>query len=214
VTVVPHQGASAVQTRLRDAASELIRSDDLLDARHSYRIVPLSAPPGAVLRAGGETLHAPWLLPQSGELTALACGVCTLGPKLEQCVSELFAQRRVSLALALDQLGNELLFAVCRRLQDRMLAQATRRGLTMAGELRPGDPGLALDAQTAVLRLADAHRIGVSLSCRQFMRPLKSTSMVLGVGVDLPPARWSRCDDCPSRPKCVVARRADAATLT
>ncbi len=151
------------------------------------------------------------LLPESGKLSGIACAVCTLGPKLEQRVSELFARRRVSLALALDQLGNELLFDLCRRVQDRMLADVARRRLTMAGELHAGDPGLALDAQAAVLRLAHAHTIGVSLTCGQFMRPLKSVSMVLGVGVDLPPARWSRCDNCPSRPKCRLARQADAA---
>ena len=35
-----------------------------------------------------------------------------------------------------------------------MQAEASRRGLTMSGELRAGDPGLALEAQGAVLRLA------------------------------------------------------------
>ena len=29
--------------------------------------------------------------------------------------------------------------------------------------------------------------------------------MVLGIGIDLPPARWSRCDDCPSASKCRMA---------
>lgn len=123
----------------------------------------------------------------------------------------MFARRRASLALALDRIGNELLFALCRLVQDRMLADATCRGLTMAGELRAGDPGLALEAQASVLRLAHAETVGVSLTSGQFMRPVKSISMVLGVGVDLPPARWSRCDACPSRAKCHVARRADAA---
>jgi hypothetical protein len=83
-----------------------------------------------------------------------------------------------------------------------------KRGLMMAGELRPGDPGLALEAQKIVLRLADAKTAGVSLTRGHVLHPLKSTSMVLGVGLDLPPARWSRCDDCPSRPRCQVAGRA------
>jgi hypothetical protein len=72
-------------------------------------------------------LHAPWLLPESGTLTAIACAVCTLGPAFEQRISELFAGRQASLAMALDELGNELLFAVSRRAQDRMLADAARR---------------------------------------------------------------------------------------
>jgi hypothetical protein len=203
---------SALRDRLRHEALALARAEDLVDAAYSYCIVPLDAPAAPMLRAGGETLHAPRLLPESGQLTALACAVCTLGARLEQRVTSLFAARRASLALALDELGNELLFAASRRVQDRMLADANRRGLSMAGELRAGDPGLALDTQAAVLRLAQAGLVGVRVSDDQLMQPLKSVSMVMGVGIALPPAQWSRCDECPRREKCkLVGRVADAA---
>ena len=43
------------------------------------------------------------------------------------------------------------------------------------------------------------------------MYSLKSASMVLGVGIDLPPALWSRCDDCPQRDQCKAVARAAAA---
>jgi hypothetical protein len=203
------------RTRLRAQAMALVRDEALVDAAYSYRIVPLEAPAAPLLHAGGELLEAPWLLPASGELTALACGVCTLGPALERRVSSLFAQRRLSLAMALDELGNELLFEISRRAQDRMQAEVGRRGLSMSGELRAGDPGLALEAQGAVLRLACAGEIGVSVHRDSFlMHPLKSTSMVLGVGVDLPASSWSRCDSCNSRDKCGVRARALAAAAT
>jgi hypothetical protein len=29
--------------------------------------------------------------------------------------------------------------------------------------------------------------------------------MLFGVGVDLPEARWSRCDDCPSLVRCKIS---------
>jgi hypothetical protein len=203
---------SPARTRLRAQALAMARDDALVRAAYSYRIVPLQAPAAPLLRAGGESLEAPWLLPVSGQLTALACGVCTLGPELERRVSELFAQRRASLAMALDELGNELLFDISRRAQDRMQAEVSRRGLTMSGELRAGDPGLALDAQGAVLRLACAGAIGIALGEGFLMHPLKSMSMVLGVGVDLPASAWSRCDTCNSRAKCGMRSRALAAS--
>jgi hypothetical protein len=205
---------SAARTRLRAEALAMARDDALVHAAYSYRIVPLEAPAAPVLTAGGESLEAPWLLPATGQLTALACGVCTLGPALERRVSELFAQRRVSLAMALDELGNELLFDISRRAKDRMQTEARRNGLTMSGELRAGDPGLALEAQGAVLRLAGADSIGISLSEGFVMHPLKSTSMVLGVGVDLPASSWSRCDKCNSRDRCGVRSRALAAAAS
>ena len=75
----------------------------------------------------------------------------------------------------------------------------------LTGELRAGDPGLALKAQQVVLYLAGAEQIGVRLTSTLMMNPTKSTSIVQGVGLDLPPQAWSRCDSCRSRERC--ARR-------
>ncbi|MBK6631414.1 MAG: hypothetical protein IPG33_10410 [Betaproteobacteria bacterium] len=202
VAEAPRDGLSAAGLKLRQRAVELIRVEQLAEAAYSYDIVSLDVPAAETLYAHGEALYAPRLLPESGQLTALACAVCTLGPALETRISSLFTERHASLAMALDSLGNELLMAVSRRAQDRMLADARRRGLTMAGELRAGDPGLALDTQAAVLRLAQSELIGVRLTGGLLMRPLKSVSMVLGVGIDLPPVQWSRCDGCRHRVKC------------
>lgn len=212
VAAAPRAGMSATRLRLRQQAVELVRAEQLADAAYCYDIVGLDAPAADLLHARGETLHAPRLLPESGRLTALACAVCTLGPALETRIGTLFAERRASLAMALDALGNELLMAISRRAQDRMLVDARRRGLTMAGELRAGDPGLALDAQASVLRLAQSELIGVRLAGGQLMHPLKSVSMVLGVGVGLPPVQWSRCDDCPHRAKCGAVSQPEPAT--
>lgn len=202
---------SAVRARLRAEALELVRQETLISPAYSYRIMPLQGRAAPLLRAGGESLEAPWLLPVSGELTALACCVCTIGAQLEQRVSELFGKRRASLAVALDEIGNELLFEVSRRAQDRIQIEVKRDGLSMSGELRAGDPGLALDAQGAVLRLADAQSVGVTVGESLLMQPMKSTSMVLGVGVDLPASAWSRCDQCHSRDRCGARSRALAA---
>lgn len=199
--------------RFRREAIDLVEHESLLNAAYCYRIVPLDEPPSHVLRAGGETLEAVRLVPESGLLTAVAVGICTLGPGLEQRTTALFTERRVSLALALDKLGNELLFALSRRLEDLIVAAAHKQHLTAAGELRAGDPGLPLEAQAAMQRLTGADQIGVSVTQGQVLHPLKSMSMVLGIGIDLPPVRWSRCDDCPSEPKCTMSGRIAAPAM-
>lgn len=205
----PRRPLSPARARLRAEALELVEAEGLGMASASYRFVPLErTEAGGVLCVDGEELPAPWLLPASGELTAVACAVCTLGEALPERASSLFAVRRAALAVELDALGNELLFAAARVLQDRMLADARKQGLTMAGELRSGDPGLALETQATVLRLAEAEAIGVSASKGGMMHPVKSTSMVLGVGLELPDTQWSRCERCPSRPRCGTAAAA------
>src|SRR5450755_886549 len=212
-TIPCADGPLGQRGRYRRDAIELVERENLLNAAHCYRIVPLDEPPSHVLRAGGEALEAIRLVPESGQLTAVAGGICTLGPALERRATALFVERRISLALALDRLGNELLSALSRRVQDRIVSEARKVGLTAAGELRAGDPGLPLAAQTAVHRLAGADTIGVSVTQGQVLHPLKSMSMVLGIGIDLPAAHWSRCDDCPSAPRCRMSGRAVAPAM-
>lgn len=206
----PQENRSPVGTRLRGEAIELIKAEDLVDAAYSYNIVALDKPAAATLYLAGETLYAPKMLPESGELTALGCGVTTLGPRLEARVGKLFGEKRGSLAMALDGVANEMLMALDRRIQDRMLSECYRRRLSMAGELRAGDPGLDISAQAAVLRLADARSIGVQVNEHHLMTPLKSTSLILGIGRNLPAVSWSRCDTCPSSAKCNFGRRPQA----
>jgi hypothetical protein len=203
----PPPGLSPVRARLRQAAIALIEAEQLVEAAYSYNIVPLDAPPAATLQAAGETVHAPLLLPASGELTALGCGACTIGPRLGERTTSLFAEKRASLAIALDEVGNEMLFALGRRLQDRMLSETMRKRLSMAGELHAGDPGLDLSAQAAVLRLAEGDKIGMGLHHGHLLTPLKSGSVLYGVGKNLPEVSWSRCDSCPSKEKCSLGRR-------
>jgi hypothetical protein len=207
--IEPGEKRSRSPARFRREAHDLAMCDDLVAPALRFAIVDLDQPAAATLHAGGMHLYAPRLAPEAGELTALACGVATIGARLEQRVSALCAERRVSLALALDELGNRCLYLLSRRLQDRMLAAAHERGLALSGELRPGDPGLALEAHATVLGLANATAIGLTLTDGFLLRPLKSMSMVLGAGRGLPPAAWSRCDDCRSRPKCKFVARAE-----
>lgn len=201
----------SVTARFRTQAIDLVRAEGLGRARIVHRIVDLDAIDGDILVAGGERFQAPRMLPESGELTALAFAAATLGPDVPARISALFAERRMSLAIALDEIANRMLLEASRRLQDMVMAAVKRAGLTMAGELRPGDPGLALAAQPAVLRLAGAAAMGLSTTGSLALHPAKSTTVVYGVGHDLPAVTWSRCDDCRSRPTCRVAREAAAA---
>ncbi len=203
----PPEGMSPVRARLRRDAMAVAEAEDLIEACYSYAIVPLEGWADGRLRAGAECLDAPRLVPASGELTAIGCGVCTVGPRLPARVTALFGERRASLAVALDELGSEMLFALGRRIQDRMLSECYRKRLSMGAELAAGDPGLGLDAQAAVLRLAGAESIGVGLHRGGLLTPLKSASVVFAVGRNLPESSWSRCESCPSRTKCNYGRR-------
>jgi hypothetical protein len=195
---------------LRERALALAAEEELGECRYALRIVPLERNLDGKLTVEGETLFAPRLVPASGELTALGFAACTLGGALEARVRSLFSERRPSLAMALDALGNEMLTVINRRVEERMQARASRLGLDMAGELRPGDPGLGLEAQAAALALSGGAQIGIRLSRRCLLEPVKSTTAILGIGRDLPEASWSRCAECRSRQRCNWARSGSA----
>ena len=206
VAEMPPSGCtSAARRRLWAQAVDLVREENLIDPAYCYTIVSLDSPAShgdQVLKVGGGALAAPRLIPETGQLTALAFNVVTIGRQVEARISSLFAERRAALAVMLDELSNLLLFDVARRAGDRIQADVRRRNLSMAGELHAGDPGLDLAAQAMVLKLAQARCVNVDLSSGQLLRPMKSGSVVYGVGIDLPPATWSRCEECPSRRKC------------
>lgn len=209
-------GDSGTVDSLRLQALQLARRERLVHAAFCWRMVPLDAPPAPpapTLCAGGERLHAPALLPASGTLTALACCACTLGPGLPLRVLELHREHRGGLAAALDALGREMLAAIVRRAHDRIHADTERQGLGVSGELRLDGLGPAAPEQAAVLRLAAADRIGMQNSPAALPPPRSSALFVLGVGTDLPPADWSRCEDCPRCRTCRVVARNRARRL-
>ncbi len=196
------QGLSPIYARQRAKAIALLEEESLLQAAFTFKQLSLDSVDGSQLKIAGSQLDAPLLIPQSGQLTGLCFGACTLGAGLEQRVTELFQQRRASLALALDSLGTELLFDLGRRLHDRIVIDSRRQGLSVGQDLHAGDPGLDLCAQATVLRLADAQKIGINLHNSNLLQPLKSSSVVMSVGYDLPKPNWSRCEHCPSRARC------------
>ena len=137
-------GAFAARERFHREATDLIEREKLIAPAFSFRIAELDAPAADVLHVDGETLYAPRLLPETGELTGLACGVVTLGPALERRVTSLFAEKCYSLALALDDIGNQLLLAATRHAQDRMLGSGAGAEIDHGGRTAAGRSGSCL----------------------------------------------------------------------
>ena len=189
--------------RAREQARAMLEQDRLAAPAVAYRIVRVSRVDGAEIELDGKTIHAPVLTGAGGELQAVAAAVCTLGAAIERRITALFAARQPSLALALEDIGNEMLFRLADRSVATIRRSARRQGYASGNEVSPGDPGLALDLQNTVLELAGAARIAVSAPGAAMLFPVKSLSMLvaLGRGLGSRPAP-GRCDCCPSRDRC------------
>jgi hypothetical protein len=190
--------------KLRREAISLVAAEGLATPAFAYRTTALQNVSGVLFDFGDQQLHAPGLTAVAAGLNAVASVVCTLGPVLEERVSELCNKRRLSLAFALDAVGNELLFYTARRASLAVRGDARAHGWTSGDPLVPGGNGLPLDQQGAVVALAGGAQLGVGVTAQGMLYPVKSRSMVIGVGTGLtakPLLR--RCESCSSRGTCV-----------
>jgi len=198
-------GSSAAETRHRREALAMLAREPLIAPAFIYRIHPARIAGGGMIEVGQATLHAPIIAGEPGDLLAIAAAACTLGAALQERISRLFATRRRSLALALDTIGSELLF----RLTDRSVAairrDARRKGMDMGMEISPGDPGLPLDLQTAVLALAGSCPTHIAVTCAGMLAPVQSLSLLVTLGQNLRRrSAAARCKACPSGDRCTV----------
>lgn len=194
----------------RQAAEVILEYNLLSQPAFSFCTVPVDQVSQGIVVAQGKRIYAPRVIPESGELTSIGCSVCTLGQRISDQITTLFKEKKASLALALDELANRLLFELIRRMLDRMMGQCLREGLDMGVELHPGEPGLTIEALSVVCDIAGAENIGVSVHDGTVMTPIKSRAILVGIGKSFPATLWSRCTECPTRNKCPRGQRKEA----
>ena len=197
--------ATDAALKARQESLSLIAAESLIAPKCSYRTIAVrkTCEPSAELVLGDATLQTTGFAAISSQLTGVSAVACTLGPALEQRISALCAERRLSLALALDDLGNELLIYAVRLAVLKIRGEARRLGCSTGNTLTPGGRGLSLDQQAKVIDLAGGGQIGVTVTHQGMLFPVKSRSMLVSVGQGLAaqPLR-RRCDTCSSRERC------------
>ncbi len=194
--------AGTVQ-KTRNAALEMVGQESLARPIFSYRRAPVQAVCDDLLDFGVSTLRVPGLVDVSAGLTSVTAVVSTLGAAFEERVSALCAERTLSLAFVLDELGNELLMYTVRQALLQIRLEARRHGESSGSSLSPGCSGFALDQQAAVVALAGGERHGISVTSRGMLHPVKSRSMIIpaGPGLTAQPLH-KRCVTCSSRKHC------------
>ena len=191
------------QARSRREALAIIGAESLIKPAFSFRMFDVREVRGDVLDLGEAQIRVPAIAALPGTLEGVAAAACTIGAALEQRVSRLFAEHQPLLALALDAIGTEKLFALAERAAIRIRREARSRGLQTGPEANPGDAGFPIDQQGLVLSLAGAAEGGVTTGGAGMLVPVKSLSFLLPTGRDLPaPSLFRRCERCSSKDRC------------
>ena len=158
--------------------------------------------------AGGGSLLGPAIASHLATASEVIIAVCTVGGALSARAAEVFEQNPVR-GLALDGLASAaaeaLAEAACRHFDDI----ASGEGLAASIPLNPGMVGWPLlDAQQQVFSLLPADEIGVTLNSSGLMEPLKSLSLVVGLGRSEAAGSAGRaCDFCTMRETCRYKER-------
>ena len=132
---------------------------------------------------------------------SVAVGIYTIGKGLESRALELFAKDSVR-SLMLEAAGNAALSEIgaffCTEIEEH--ASALRLETTFP--IQPGQIGWRLEDQREIFSMLDGSKIGVSLTDSCTMVPLKSESVVMGVGKPSGLGRTSPCGRCNLNDRC------------
>ena len=184
---------SAGQLRARREALAILEGESLARPVFGYRIWPLGEAPAFTAICPGQS--------------AVAAAVCTLGAALERRVDALFRGGRRLVALELDAAGSELVYCLSNVALAAIRRAAARRALRAGDELNPGDAGLELNRQEAVVALAAGSEHGVAATPGGMLSPLKSLAFIVPLGATLRASAGRRCSRCASRDQCRTAIR-------
>ncbi len=168
--------------------------------RATYLVLPVVAKDGRRLRlqsawgdvefrgAIGEFLDASQLV---------GAFIATAGPKIEAQASELLRQGEALPALVVNAVGAERAEAAEAAVIAQLRNEAARFGFAPTLPYSPGYCGMKLTEQTKLFSLFRDATAGVSLTADCLMRPVKSVSGLIGLGLaERVTAAGSPCDRC------------------
>lgn len=196
-----HPGGAYQGNRLQ--VIETIKRDGLVRPQFNVEFIKLVSASSNTLFFDDATLRSGYLAAMSDEIRAVAAVVCTIGHDLEKRASELTMGRKLSLAHAMDEVGNDLLLYLTRYALLWVRSEAARQGLKTGGSLSPGCNGLDISQQPMVSSMARADQLGISVSSGSMLYPVKSRSLLVPLGGNLrTPLARKRCESCSSAKMC------------
>jgi hypothetical protein len=140
--------------------------------------------------------------------TELVVGVCTVGSAISQRISEQLRGGRRLHAWFLDELGSWAVDQVRQQLCRQIESDAASRGWRASASLSPGESEWSVAEQAVLFSLLDTRAIGVTLNESMVMSPVKSLSLIVGIGPGpLGVEGASNCDFCTIRERCSYRQR-------
>ena len=168
--------AENVEKEIREAMSEAER---LIDPKGIYLITAGKELPGSTI---------------FDHLAKVAFCICTIGPALEEKVTELSGSGKLLKAVILDSVGSVCAEATASYIDRVIAAKAAEIKLKTSCRASPGYGDWNIKEQRSVFDLLDGTKIGVSLTPSSMMVPRKSISFAIDIAEK--PARMRSENSC------------------
>jgi hypothetical protein len=206
------KGYARIKPQMQDQIEELLEyviTTGLLQPVTAYDIYTIKEmSPHKVLLNDDASINGTLLPTTFPEAVELAVMVCTIGPVLENQVTEYSKNGETLRAMLLDGIGSAAVDILEQEACCFISKQAAERGHQASSPVNPGMPGLDVREQNNILDLAHGEKIGISLTSSGIMVPRKSTSLVIAIGSDMD--TWTqeevcaRCNLKETCPHCVL----------
>jgi len=189
---------SKVRPEMKNLIGELLVSlsdKHLLEPAIAYEIYSITEVGHHRVRLeGNAALHGPLLPSVLLEAKELSVVVCTIGPKLEEKVTDYLERSEPLSGLLLDGIGSAAVDSLAQEVCKLIMHEASLRGYQTGSPLSPGMPGFPISEQWRLFELVPAEEIGVNLTPSGMMVPRKSVSMVIGIGLQM--TTWTQAEVC------------------
>ena len=171
---------------------------DVFDVSH--------AEPARLVLRDGHAFESHIVATQLAQAQQIAVAVCTIGPLVEEQSSRAFDEGRSLEGLVLDNAGSLALDCLSLAVVKHLQNVAASRGLQASVSIQPGSRDSALEDQAVIRELLPTEEIDVTLTEGLLLKPLKSLSLLVGYGHDMPePEQVLQCHGCPRRQDCAFA---------
>lgn len=155
-----------------------------------------------IVLSNGKSIEGKLLGEQLFSANNIVAAVCTIGDKIDKYVSELFSEKP-ALAMAIEGLASaatEMLGnTVCNYIDSNLVTDNMKASIP----INPGMIGWSVEeGQPQIFSLLETDLIGIQLDSTRLMKPLKSLSMLVGIGMDTG-SQTKVCDLCNLKQACI-----------
>ncbi|SHF15676.1 Uncharacterized 2Fe-2 and 4Fe-4S clusters-containing protein, contains DUF4445 domain [Caldanaerobius fijiensis DSM 17918] len=128
---------------------------------------------------------------------SLIIAITTIGPDIDELCDKHFSLGDYFKGMVYDAIGAAALGSLNRKFWLQLVNTAKNEGIGITHRLSPGHNDWDIKDQEVIFSILDGSSIGVELSENFMMKPIKSLSVVYGMGKGIPVSRVDHdCIDC------------------